>query len=143
MRIDEITEARLRLPKVLYHGTKNTLIPAILREGLRPELIQSGGHDRGVFLATDAYNAGMYPDHDVGPGEHRVVLAIDVSQLVPGYFGPDLDDWYGDVDWRDLDEPEQVQYSLRELGQVVYNDWIPPRAISVFGNGDDTEAAPL
>jgi hypothetical protein len=120
------------MPRVLYHGTKDTLLPAIQREGLRPDRIQSGAHERGVFLAADWETASMYPDWGVGEDERHVVLAIDVSKLKSYEFGPDMDDWYGDVDMHDLDFDGQLKYALREIGQVVYNAPIPPSAITVY-----------
>lgn len=147
------TAALPTLPKYLYHGTVRKHLKNILTHGLKVSKSQSHNEWPGaVYLALDAGDAAMYPDHyeDGEKESGGVVLRVNISQLNESALRPDdadfpdmfanltdkeiveLKDEFGD----DFDEDSwaycEWPVSLHLTGQVAYIEDIPPQAISVM-----------
>jgi hypothetical protein len=129
-----------KIPTVLYHGTQQQYVEAIMREGLTSKSDNSWKEfGEGVYLSDSQEVARNY-----GP----IVIAVNVSQLHTGSLRPDDDDLAdyfetrSDPDYKysdeelDPDGPQGIYEcdwldSLRLVQQCQYLGDIPPTALTV------------
>lgn len=149
-------EAPATLPKVLYHGTRASLLPKIMREGLRSRgrraAVDAGfsSNPDAVYL-TDAFAFKFALDACAKQRKpwKLLILEIDVSKLAPERLTVD-DDFLADHLYRastarysmkeaveraqetlpDFATPGNVQKSLQWAGSCAYLAPVPPSAIS-------------
>jgi len=128
-----LCEARFKTPKVLYHGTKPTLLRKIKQQGLTAKSDTSWQEfGAGVYLALNVEKAREYGN---------LVFAVDLSQIDHRNLVPDdheLRDHYQAEDGDEADdEPTGIHEaswldSLRITSQCQYLGDIPPSALKII-----------
>ena len=120
---------------VMWHGTSEARWEIIQRKGLRPghtgeayiDLVP-GYSEYNVYLATTPKGAQFYARRQAKKDDSKpIVLRVQVPnprKLI-------ADDRFayrgGEVQGRDIDS---IKSSIKEMGELGYNGWIPPKFIS-------------
>ena len=136
----------------LYHGTSSSLLPTILREGLRPNRETGVKNWTGtglrhnvnaIYLASDAARAKFYAEHSAE--EQHAAGRLDAEPVVLLVDVP-TDGLLADDDWlrREFGDDAAAHASdwhasLTQFGQVAFLGNVPAAAVEV-AEGGPTEA---
>ena len=127
-----VRTASAKMPKHLYHGTSESNIAKILKEGIKIKHVRQASD--GIYLTDNPSKAAEYSDSSE-------VLRIDTKALDSNKLRPDSDDLQ--AFWEEhLSEAEKEQYGnsanvpwqavVHDLTQITYVGDIPPEAIQVI-----------
>jgi len=119
---------------IMWHGTSDARWEIIQNKGLHPgktgeayvDLVP-GYSEHNIYLATTPKAAQFYAKRqakkDNSTGVVLKVQVPDTSKIVAddrfAYYGGKV---HGD-------QPSQIKYSVKEMGEVGYKGWIPPKFI--------------
>jgi len=135
-----LTEILYKTPKILYHGTLASNVPAILKDGLF--VTKSKSSLSAIFLTDDISVAKNYSHmHSTSAKDSIAILAVDISMLDLNKLGPDNYELQEFLDGELGDVPEELEgltysdlsweQSLEYVNQAAYYGNIPPKAISI------------